>query len=688
VTLLAADIGGTFTDLIVLLPDGRLVAQKVLSTPRDYSDGLVQGAAALLGQQAVEPASVREVCHGTTLGTNAVLERQGARTALITTRGFRDVLEIRRIRFPQPYNVQWDKPEPLVPRQRRFEVTERIGGDGQVVTQLRADELTPIAEALRNDGVESIVIALINAYANPAHEEQVAALLKQLLPDVSITVSSRLLPEMGEYERTSTAVTSAYLAPIMERYLHRLRERLDGEGLRGPILVGESNGGLFLHTFAVDKPFLTLESGPAAGCVAAQHVARRGGYERLLAVDMGGTTTKASYLDRGEVTWASEFEVGSPVSQASRLINGEGYAVRCPIIDLAEVGAGGGSIAWLDEGGLLRVGPRSAGAHPGPACYAMGGHEATLTDANVVLGYVHPRALAGGTFRIERDLALEAVGRLAERLGRSVEDTAFGIHRIANANMSHAIRAVSTQRGRDIRQVDMLAFGGSGPLQAVGLAASLGLRRVIVPPFPGLFSSLGLLVADVEHHLMRGFVAPLAELEVGTLNRVLAEMEETVAAELRSAGYASSIHTERMAALKIISRSGEVLVSVPNGELTPGDVRDLQLRFEASYRDLYRYIPREAEAEILNLRVAGKVARQVAWPDTGREASNGRAAGEQERRAYFGPEVGWQTARVLGRAELGGDVGPLLIEEADSTTVVQPGWRACLDGDGNIVVER
>lgn len=685
-TILAADIGGTFTDLVLQLPNGELVAQKVLSTPRDYSDAIVQGGEALLRSSDVDPSTVRELCHGTTLGTNAVLERRGAVTALLTTRGFRDVLEIRRIRFPQPYNVQWDKPEPLVPRRLRFEISGRVASDGRVIEELGEGEVADIARQLRDEGVESVAVALVNSYANPAHEEWVGELLSELLPGCSITLSSHLLPEMGEYERTSTAVTSAYLAPIMERYLSRLRERLDNMRLRAPILVGQSNGGLFLHTFAMRKPFLTLESGPAAGCVAAQRLAWRGGYDRLLAVDMGGTTTKASYLADGQVTWASEFEVGSPMSQASRLLNGEGYAVRCPIIDLAEVGAGGGSIAWIDDGGLLRVGPKSAGASPGPACYGLGGEDATLTDANVVLGYVNPSTLAGGTLRIQAGLADEAVGQLARRLGRTVEETAFGIHRIANANMSHAIRAVSTQRGRDIREVDMLAFGGAGPLQAVGLAASLGLRRVIVPQLPGLFSSLGLLVADIEHHVMRGFVAPLEGLGPSALNEALADMQVAVTAELQGAGYERGIEAERMAALKIISRSGEVLVSLPAGAFGSVEMEDLQQRFEASYRELYHYIPRDAGAELLNLRVAGKVARHAAWPEAVIDRAPDAAA--RQRRAYFGPELGWHCARIVSRGDLAGQPGPLLVEEADSTTVVHPGWRARLDSHGSIVVER
>jgi N-methylhydantoinase A len=681
--ILAADIGGTFTDLVLRLPDGRLLAHKVLSTPRDYSEGVIAGSRELLESAGLEASEVEEVSHGTTLGTNAVLERKGALTALVTTSGFRDVLEIRRIRFPEPYNTQWVKPPPLVPRRLRFELAERIAADGSVLTAPDPAEIDSIAERLEAAGVTSVAVALINSYANPAHEELVGSRLANLLPGAAVTVSSRLLPEMGEYERTSTAVANAYLAPIMELYLGRLRQRLDGLELRGPLYVAQSNGGLFLHSFAMRKPYLTLESGPAAGCIAAQQLARDCAYEALLVMDMGGTTTKASWLAGGRVSWASEIEIGAPTSQASRLMDGGGYAVRCPIIDLAEVGAGGGSVAWLDSGGLLHVGPRSAGAEPGPACYGQGGEEPTLTDANVVLGYVNPRALAGGAFRIDPELARAAVGRLAEQLGGSVEETAFGIHLIANSNMTHAIRAVSTQRGRDLRDAAMLAFGGSGPLQAVGLAGSLGLRRVVVPPFPGLFSSLGLLLADVEHHLMRGFVAPLRSLDLQALNRVLMEMEDDVRSEL------DGPQLERMAALKLESRSGEILLDLAPGEVGRHHMDDLEERFREAYRAVYRHLPEDSGVELLNLRVVGRVKREEHPELIMSRAQAAPLEREAERTAYFGPDSGWLRARLAGRAELSTPMeGPLFVEEADSTTVVHPGWRARLDEFGNVVVER
>lgn len=689
--ILAADIGGTFTDLVLRVEDGRLLAQKVLSTPDDYSRGITEGLIELLARNGLRPEDLAEICHGTTVGTNAVLERRGALTALVTTRGFRDVLEIRRIRFPEPYNVQWEKPAPLVPRRLRLELTERMAADGSVVTAPDETAVGELVERLRDEGVQSVAVAMINSYVNAVHEEWLLERLGELLPDVSVTASSRLLPEMGEYERTSTAVANAYLAPIMETYLRQLRSGLDSNGYDGPLFVGQSNGGLFLHSFAMRKPYLTLESGPAAGCVAAQQLARRSGYDQLLAVDMGGTTTKASFIAEGQVTWASEFEIGSTMSQASRLMNGGGYAVRCPIIDMAEVGAGGGSIAWVDDAGLLHVGPRSAGANPGPACYALGGTDATVTDANVVLGYLNSASLAGGSFPIDADQAEESVARLAERLGKDALETAYGIHLIANSNMTSAIRAVSTQRGRDVRQVDMLAFGGSGPVQAVGLAASLGLRRVVVPPFPGLFSSVGLLVADVEHHAMRGFVAPLEDVDPDELNAVLASMEDEVRSELAAAGYGGRAVTERMAALKVAGRSGEVLLPLPGHRLGRTDVEELRERFETAYRETYRHLPRDAGAEFLNLRVVGRVARMG---DSGQvlEAASvapGRAVGTS-RTAYFGPEAGSTTVEVVDRATLRREPrdGPVVVEEADSTTVVQPGWRVRLDDHSNLVVER
>lgn len=687
----AADIGGTFTDIVLRLPDGRLVAQKVLSTPGDYSRGLVDGLVTSCAAAGIPTRVVREICHGTTIGTNAILERKGARTGLITTRGFRDVLEIRRIRFPELYNIQWEKPRPLVPRELRLEITERIASDGNIVTAPSISETAAVIARLADAGVESIAISLINSYVNPAHEEWLAQQVATLAPDCLVTISSRLLPEMGEYERTSTAVASAYLGPIMDAYLRTLRTRLDAAKFAAPLFVAQSNGGLFLHSFALRKPYLTVESGPAAGCVAARQLARQCGYNQLIGVDMGGTTTKASFVADGEFAWASEFEVGSGMSIASRLITGSGYTIRCPTVDLAEVGAGGGSIASVDALGVLRVGPQSAGASPGPACYNQGGQEATLTDANVVLGYVNPAALAGDTFKIEASRARAAIGRLAARMGKSVEETAYGVHVIANSNMMVAIRAVSTQRGRDVREADMLAFGGSGPVQAVGLAASLGIRRVIVPPLPGLFSSLGLLVADVEHHVMRGFVAPLGAVDLALLNQAFLTMETEVLDELRETGFKERMVVERQAAIKFIERSGEVILRVTPGPIDAEELSGLKQRFVEEFRRSYRHAPADATAEFLNLRVIGRIQRELEPAQVFRNAkpSVGPAAGS-ERPVYFGPQAGYLPVPVLSRADLGPDArgGPYVVEEADSSTVIHPGWSARLDDWGNIIVDR
>lgn len=691
--LVAADIGGTFTDLIARLPDGRLAARKVLSTPDDYSRAIAEGLSGLLAEAGVPPEAVREVCHGTTLGTNAVIERRGARTGLITTAGFRDVLEIRRIRFPDAYNPRWVKPEPLVPRELRLEIAERIAADGAIVRAPDEAEVNALAATLQAAGVDAIAIALINAHANPDHEEWLADRLAARLPGCSITVASRLLPEIGEYERTSTAVANAYLAPIMGAYLARLRDRLTASGAAAPIFVAQSNGGLYSAAFAARRPFLTLESGPAAGCVAARGLARECGYDRLIALDMGGTTTKASFVAGGEVATASEFEIGMALSQSTRLSRGGGYTIRCPVVDLAEVGAGGGSLARVDPAGVLHVGPRSAGASPGPACYGLGGQEATLTDANVVLGYINPRSLAGGRFAIDPDLARAAVERVAAQIGKSVDETAHGIHAIANSAMMAAIRAVSTQRGRDVRRVDLLAFGGSGPVQAVGLAAALAMRRVIVPPLPGLFSSFGLLIADIEHHAMRGFLAHWPAVDLDRLNAVLGDMQTEVEAELREAGYGfEAVTIERSAAIKLAERSGEVVPQLPDGPVGPDELADLERRFLAEYRDTYRHLPAGATPEILNLRLVGRVRRDVggtgavfaaARPEPGPDAGT-------RRDVYFGPRLGRLATPVIGRGDLAGEVrpGPLIVEEADSSTVIHPGWRARLDDRGNIVIER
>ena len=496
------DVGGTFTDVILHERDGRVRVHKLLSTPPTYDRAVVEAISGLTGP--ARNGGVEEVVHGTTVATNAVLQRLGAESALVTTRHFRDVLELRRLRIPHMYDLFWRKPPPLVERRLRFEVSERLAADGTVVQPLDEAGVRAVATRLRELGIDSVAVCFLHSYLYPEHEQRAGAILAEELPGATISLSSEILREQREYERTATTVVNAYVRPLMSSYIDRIRTGLDGIGLDGaPLAIMQSSGGVMTSDDAKLRPVFALESGPAAGVVAALGMANRLGIENAIAFDMGGTTAKASLIEQGAISRGREYEVGGSISAGSRLIRGAGELLRIPTIDIAEVGAGGGSVAWLDRAGGLQVGPRSAGADPGPACYGRGGVEPTVTDANVVLGFIPVGEVADGQITIRRELAEAAVERVATPLGLTVLEAADGIHRIANARMTRALRSVSSEKGRDPRDFAIIAYGGSGPVHAGGLAVELGATTVLVPAVAGLFSAVGLLFARPEFHEVR-----------------------------------------------------------------------------------------------------------------------------------------------------------------------------------------
>ena len=459
----AADIGGTFTDVAAILEDGRLLTRKLPSTPGDYGEAVVAGVLAMLGEAGLGVGDVGETLHGCTVATNAILEGKGARTALVTTLGFRDVLEMRRIRVPRLYEPLYAKPAPLVPRWRRLEVAERMGPGGEVLCPVDAGSLAACIARLRVLRPEAIAVCFLHSYANPAHELEVGAALRAAFPEVFVTLSVEVLPEMREYERTSTVVINALVGPPVASYLRALIERLVGAGLPGRLLMMQSSGGIVDARVVMQKPAQIVECGPAAGVIGAARFGGIAGLGDLITFDMGGTTAKASLIEGGRLLQTDEYEVGGGISLSSRLVKGGGYALKLPVIDISEVGAGGGSIVWLDRAGAIKVGPHSAGAVPGPACYGAGGVAPTVTDANVVLGYLNQEALAGGSVRIDAGLAWRAIEEgVARPLGMSVEAAALGIHAVATTLMMRAVKAISTQRGRDPRGFSLFAFGGNG----------------------------------------------------------------------------------------------------------------------------------------------------------------------------------------------------------------------------------
>jgi N-methylhydantoinase A len=681
------DVGGTFTDIVTITDGGEVAIRKVPSTVDDYSRAIAEALPVLFARSQCTGRAVREVLHATTVATNAILQRIGARAALITTRGFRDVLELRRMRMPEMYNWNWDKPSDLIERHLRFELTERIDARGQVVVALEHAELEAIIACLKSEGIESVAICLLNSYVNSAHEHIVASMLAARLPGVAISVSSEILREVKEYERTATVVVNAYVLPLVRRYIDGLARSLRTIDVAAPLMIMQSNGGMMTAGACSTRPAYMIESGPAAGVIAAHAVAVAENVPDMITFDMGGTTAKASIIENGQMSSASEYEVGSSLSAVSRLIKGGGHLIRVPAIDIAEVGAGGGSIVWLDAGGAMQIGPMSAGASPGPVCYGLGGTRVTTSDANLVLGYINPAGLAGGGLIVNRTVAEEAIQTsLAQPLHMSVADAAHGIHLLANSNMMRAVRSVSTERGRDVRNFSLLAFGGNGPIHGCQLARSLGMKEVIVPPHPGLFSAMGLLSAKVEHHTIATFFQQTHDISLEALNAAYEALHTEVMGILRREGFSEpEIKVTRLADIRYAGQSFELTVPVRSGTLDAAAVREIENAFAAEHKRTYGHGGGDGEAYALtNLRVIGGVTGNR----DGIRIRKSAAAGphRSSRSAYFGRTLGWVDTPVIGRGDLSGSIahGPLLIDEYDSTAVIPPHCTARLDSLNNI----
>lgn len=684
----AVDVGGTFTDIVVMTANGILHESKVSTTPDDPSRGVVEGLASLLAELGAAPGSVAEVLHGTTVGSNTILQRTGARTGLITTRGFRDVLEIGRIRMPDMFDLTWDKPKPLVPRRHRLEVTERIAADGTVIHPLSETDVTAAAEQLVADGIEAIAICFLNSYRNAAHEKKAEALINARFPDLPVTASYAVLPEMKEYERTSTTVVNAYLLTAMRGYLRKLEGRLAEVGIVAPILVMTSNGGMLAARAARDLPVMVVASGPAGGVIGAAGLGRARGDRDVIVFDMGGTTAKAVIIEDGRPSMTSEYEFRDGMSTSSRFIKAGGYMLKVPAIDIAEVGAGGGSLAGIDAGGLLKVGPESAGAAPGPACYGLGNTRPTVTDANVVLGILNPNALAGGRLTIDRGLAERAIKEhVATPLGLSVEEAAHGIRAVANAAMARAIRAVTVERGRDPRDLTLMAFGGNGGIHSVDVARQLGVRTIIIPPLAGVFSAVGMLAADIEHTALVTVMRLLDDLSAQDLSTIMARLGAEVASRLAADGYGAD-RTELVWQAELRHEGQATELPVPFD--ADGDVlAQISERFVEEYLKTYGYRD-QTPLELVKVTVTGRGLRESRLdfkamkiePRTG-------AARAGYRLVSFSRGVPAVETAIVSRAAIGAAErsGPLIIEEFDATIVVPPDATISRDRMGNLVLK-
>jgi len=679
---LSVDIGGTFTDLVLLRSDGASFSAKVSSTPEAPEDALVVGMLEVLATADVGAGALTEVLHGTTVGSNTLLQKLGARCGLITTRGFRDVLEIGRLRTPGMFDLTWDKPEPLVARRYRLEATERVRADGSVMTPLELEDVLSAGRFFAAEGIESVAICFINSYKNPAHERQAATAFAAAFPAIAVTASVDVLPEAGEYERTSTTAVNAYVLPPLRGYLTRLEQKLRLHGVTAPLLIGNSNGGLSSAGVAQQKPVFFISSGRSSGAVGAERLGAAIGEANLVAFDMGGTTASAALIHRGVLARTHEYEFRAGMSVPSRFIKAGGYLMRVPTVDVAEVGNGAGSIAAIDPAGLLTVGPRSAGAAPGPVCYGRGGTQPTVTDANVVLGLLPPR-LAGGTLALDVAAARAAIDRvLALPLGLSTEAAALGIREIANANMVRAIRAVTVERGLDPRDLTLLAFGGSGPVHAVDLARTLGIRRVLFPPSPGVFTAMGMLAGTVEHHELRALTGRLDRIDAAEVAVLTAQMQQAAAAQLTAEGYdAGSIACTSEIDLRLDGQDAALSIPFENF-----DAAALRPAFISAYRDSYGYTPTDAvEAVALRLHAHARASEPLDFRAlrTAAPADGGRLASRRE--AHFG-RGGAHAALVLRRDLVTGPIdGPVIIEGPDTTIVIPPGVRVEPNATGSLV---
>ncbi len=686
---IGVDVGGTFTDIVLTLPDGRVYVNKTTTTSQDPGEGVVTGIAAVLAESGVASGSIAEVVHGTTVASNTILQKSGARAGLLTTRGFRDVLEIARIRTPGMFDLAWRKPEPLVPRRWRLEVSERIGADGSVVLPLDEFSVRQAVTFLLEEQVEAVAICFINSYANDTHERRTAAIVRECAPTLLVTASCEVLPEIKEYERTSTAVVNAYLLPAMRGYLSKLAERLTAIGVTAPVQMMASNGGMIGLSTARDRPVFAVGSGPAGGVVGAARLGATIGAEDLIVFDMGGTTAKAAIVEGGELQIVSEYEFRDGISTPSRFVKGAGYMLKAPSIDIAEVGSGGGSIARIDAGGLLVVGPESAGGDPGPACYGRGTEKPTVTDANMVLGFLNPHALAGGSLAVDAALSTRAVElHVARPLKLSTEDAAHGIRQVANVNMARAIRAVTVERGKDPRDLALMAFGGGGPLHAVDVARLLGIRRVLISPISGVFSAAGMLAAEAVHEFVRPLLAPLATVAPLAVQNAMESMAADGHAALAGEGYDKTAIQLRFAAdMRYLGQSSQLMVQMPDGCY---DASALHVDFEQLYSETFGYIAEGEAVELVNIRLSaiGKAASRLDFKRLSLD-SHALAGESGERMVSFSRGAPRVATRLVPRiaVEEGPIVGPAIIESYDTTIVVPPRCTARAAGSGCIAIE-
>jgi N-methylhydantoinase A len=676
------DVGGTFTDIVLVDDDtGQIHYTKVLTTHHNLAEGVIAGIDKMLGMIGATFDRIDYLVHGTTIGTNALLERKGARTGLITTEGMRDILEIGRIERPDGglYDIFVDTPLPLVPRYLRREVKERVGADGSVVVPLDEETAGEAVAFLKEQAVESIAVCFIFGFRNPTHERRVREICQEMYPEATVSISSEIAPEFREFERTSTTVISAYLQPVLDRYLDNLEGQLRERYGQADLRIMQASGGSMMAEDARGRAVNIVNSGPAGGAQAAAYVGQLTGDEQVIGVDMGGTSFDIGLIVGGEPRVAPESQF-------------EGFPVKMPILDVHAIGAGGGSLAWVDQGGALNVGPESAGSAPGPACYGLGGERPTVTDANLVLGRLNADYFLGGEMKLHPELAEKAIREhVAEPLRISLEEAASGIIRVVNANMVRGIAVCSTERGYDVREFALLPFGGAGPLHAVELAEDLGMSRVVIPMYPSTLSAVGLLVANTRHDYVTTLAKSEKELVPGEVLAAFKDLEAQGRAQLKAQNVPDeSVEIQWSADIRYQGQSYELNTPViPKETLTQADLAEVIARFHELHHRIYAYGSPAETVEFINLRVGaiGKVP-EVSFARLERASGSVDEARKENRLVYY-PAHGFVETAVYERERLQpGHVveGPCLVEEIASTTVITPGAAGTVDEFGNIVV--
>jgi N-methylhydantoinase A len=683
---IGVDIGGTFTDVALEVGDRRFTA-KTLTTSRAPEEGVLSALHAVISEAGIEPGGVSVVIHGTTLATNALIERKGAKTALLTTEGFRDVVEIRHENRFEQYDVNIDLPEPLVPRRRRLPIRERVNAQGEILLELDESSINSAIEKLAADGVEAVAVGFLHSFTNPEHERRVGEAVSRALPDVAVTLSSDVSPEMREYERFSTACANAYLQPLIGRYLANLERELQRAGFRCPMLLMTSGGGITSTETAIRFPVRLVESGPAGGAIFAACIARQNGLDEVVSFDMGGTTAKICLIDKAQPQTARVFEV----ARIYRFLKGSGLPLRIPAIEMVEIGAGGGSIARVDSLGRIIVGPESAGSDPGPVCYGKGGTEPTVTDADVVLGRIDPTTFSGGKMALDVASAERAASkRIGSPVDLSTEHAALGISEIVDENMANAARVHAIESGKDLRPRTLVAFGGAAPLHAARVAEKLGIHRVLVPANAGVGSAVGLLRAPVAYELVRSRLMRLSSFDPAVANRLYADMRSEAEAIVRRGAPYASLTEQRSAFMRYRGQGHEIGVQLPVREFAAADQPLLTELFEAAYRRLYsRSIP-GVEIEILSwvLTLSAPSEGELAKP-LPVKADKPKPSG---KRRVFDPNAGeFLQVPIFWRPDLKPGMelrGPAVIAEDETSTVVSPLFNARIDRFGYIELSR